>query len=191
MNKAILRGAAIALAMCLASPALTACGGSKSDDKKTDVAATASSGEGGGGSGGTDGTGGGTDASASPGGSSSPKPEGSLKASKLPVPEDLAGALQDTYFAAAKKNYPKGTRANVMTPQHVLFGKVTGKNGGVEFYAAGDIGFKNDPMSQQDGPHVWKKDDSQQSWAYVGDTGGALCGKVPTALVKAWGKSCN
>ncbi|MEV5574930.1 hypothetical protein AB0L06_33250 [Spirillospora sp. NPDC052269] len=185
MNKVMLRSATFALAMCVAGSTLAACGGDSKKDDKTDAAATASASQGADGSGGD--TGGG-DASGS---GSSAKPKGSMKATRLAVPGDLSGALQDTYFETAKKNNPKGTRENVITPTHLLFGKVTGTNGGVAFYAVGDIGFKNDPMSQQDGPHVWKKGDSQQSWAYLGDTGGAICGKVPTALVKAWGKSCN
>lgn len=184
MKNMILKGATVALALGLLSPALAACGGdSKADDKKN-AGATASSSTGD--TGGAD-----TNGGAEPSGGSSPKPKGSLKAVKLAVPEDLHGALEDTYFAAQKKTYPKGKRENVTTPAHVLFGKVTGGNGGVEFYAVADIGFKDIPMSKQDGPHVWKKDDSQNAWAYVSDTGGALCGKVPTALVKAWGKPCN
>ncbi|RFU42791.1 hypothetical protein DZF91_04555 [Actinomadura logoneensis] len=192
MNKMIVRGATAVLALCLASPALAACGDSKKSDDGDKATAAASpsseaSSKGTDGSGGSDSSGG-----AQPGTGSSPKPQGGVKSAvKLPVPDDLSGALQDTYFAAAHKSYPKGTRADVLTPTHVLFGKITGANGGVQFYAAGDIGFKNNPISQQDGPHVWKKDDSQQSWVYVSDTGGNLCGSVPKALVQAWGRSCN
>ncbi|WP_157430081.1 hypothetical protein [Actinomadura oligospora] len=191
MNKMIVRGATLAMALCLASPALVACGGDSKSDDKTEAGSTATSSKGAEGSGGTDGTGGSDTNGGAPAAGSSPKPKGSLKAVKLPVPGDLSGALQDTYFAVAGKGDAKRKRENVMLPKHVLFGKVTGANGGVQFYAVGDIGFKNDPVSQQDGPHVWKKDDSQNSWSYVGDTGGALCGKVPADLVKAWGKSCN
>ncbi|MEV4252792.1 hypothetical protein AB0J52_06440 [Spirillospora sp. NPDC049652] len=193
MNKMMLRGATAVLALCLASPALAACGDSKkSDDTAKSGAGSSPSQEASSSPDSTGGTGSGGGGGSQPGTGSSPKPQGSVKSAvKLAVPSDLSGALQDTYFTAAKKTYPKGKREDVMTPSHVLFGKITGANGGVEFYAAGDIGFKSIPISQQDGPHVWKKDDSQQSWSYVSDTGGNLCGSVPKALVKAWGKTCN
>ncbi|MFC4910341.1 hypothetical protein [Actinomadura gamaensis] len=189
MTKMIRRGAAVLLAMALASPALTGCSDSKSDgDAKATASAPGAASP-------SEVTGAGT---ASPGAdgstagaTSSPKPSGSLKAAKLPVPDDLHGALEDTYFASAKHTYPKAKQENVVPPSHVLFGKVTGANGGVEFYAAADIGFKDIPLSRQDGPHVWKKDDSQTAWTYAGDTGGNLCGKVPPALVQAWGKTCH
>ncbi|MCP2335109.1 hypothetical protein [Actinomadura rupiterrae] len=180
----IQKGALAVLALALATPTLAACSDSKSGDDKANATASPS------GSQGTDTPA--PEASSGPAaGGSSPKPSGSLKAVKLAVPDDLRGALQDTYFETAKKTYPKEKQDNLLLPTHILFGKVTGANGGVEFYAVADIGFKDNPMSRQDGPHVWKKDDSQTAWAYGGDTGGNLCAKVPPALVKTWGKTCS
>ncbi|MCP2338329.1 hypothetical protein [Actinomadura rupiterrae] len=76
------------------------------------------------------------------------------------------------------------TRGQVVGPVHVFYGKV-----GDKYYAVGDVSLKGKPITAQDGPHVWER--GATDWEYEGDTGGDLCGKVPEALVKAWGKACS
>ena len=83
-----------------------------------------------------------------------------------------------------KGAHPKEKQANIVGPTETHYGKI----GGV-YYAIGEISFKDDPVSTQDGPHVWKSPNGTD-WSYEGDTGGEICGKVPRALVKAWGKPC-
>lgn len=136
--------------------------------------------------------------SGAPGAASSQAPGsakvGSGKAVNLPLSADLRRLLGDVYYTATKKE-PKDDasgvrRDKVIGPEHVLYGKITGSSpAGDVFYAAGDTGYTDDPTSRQDGPHVWRKRGAD-GWVYLGDTGGALCGMVPRALVQVWGKAC-
>ncbi|MDL4817328.1 hypothetical protein [Actinomadura opuntiae] len=179
--KITLRSAAIAAnATCLAM-ALTACGsgsdngGSGSGTPSDTVSSPAS--------GATPSASGGAP-NAHPG-SEKPVPGGgSGSAVKLQVTAALRRALADAYFAKVSDRYPGETRAKVSVPANLYYGKVGGK-----YYAIGDIGFGDNPVSRQGGPHVW--DRGATDWEYEGDTGGAVCSKVPARLVHVWGASCG
>jgi hypothetical protein len=70
-------------------------------------------------------------------------------------------------------------------PKNVYYGKIKGATAGKDVYwAVGFIGIKGDPVSYQDGPHVWRKR-GHGAWSYRGDTGGCLL-NVPRALLKVW-----
>ncbi|WP_433179146.1 hypothetical protein [Actinoallomurus sp. CA-150999] len=106
-------------------------------------------------------------------------------ATVLPVTSSVRSALVDAYLMNAMKKHPKEKTSDVVGPSETHYGKA----GGV-YYAIGEISLKNDPATKQDGPFVWKSPNGTD-WSYEGDTGGSPCGKVPAALVKAWGKSCG
>lgn len=170
--------AALAAAVSLVTT-LAACG-SGSDDAGKANGATSSPG---------------SQATATPGGTSSAPANqpsstaqpaaGSAKAVKLPATRALRQSLADTYFERAALQYPTESRAKVAGPTNVFYGKV-----GNNHYAIGNIGFSGNPVSHQDGPHVWHKV-AGTDWEYQGDTGGEICGKVPPRLVKVWGRSCG
>ncbi|MCO6007415.1 hypothetical protein NE236_20765 [Actinoallomurus purpureus] len=96
----------------------------------------------------------------------------------------VRSALRDAFLTKAMETHRKEKQANLVGPTETHYGKV----GGV-YYAIGEISFKDDPASKQDGPHVWKSPNGTD-WGYEGDTGGDVCSKVPSALAKVWGKSC-
>lgn len=171
MNITPRKAALIAVTICVAA-ALTAC------DSKSDGAGKASGASSGSASSGA------PNSSSAPSGGVQPASGGPGKAVKLQVSAAVRQALGDAYFAKMSDQYPKETRAKVSGPSHVFYGKI-----GDKYYAAGDVGFSDNPMAGQDGPHVW--DRGATDWEYEGDTGGALCGKVPEQLVNVWGKSCG
>ncbi|MFI6599652.1 hypothetical protein ACIBHX_25660 [Nonomuraea sp. NPDC050536] len=70
-------------------------------------------------------------------------------------------------------------RSKVDGPTQVRYGRL-----GNVYWAIGGIGIKGNPVSYQDGPHVWRKV-GKGHWVYRGDTGGCL-EKVPRAMLKAW-----
>ncbi|MFF0307033.1 hypothetical protein ACFYSC_06380 [Streptosporangium sp. NPDC004379] len=102
----------------------------------------------------------------------------------LKVTEKVRHALADAYWKQYVRPYRPGTgRAKVDGPKHVYYGKV--RSGGKDVYwAVGSIGVKGDPISYQDGPHVWRRS-AHGAWSYRGDTGGCL-DKAPKALLKLW-----
>jgi hypothetical protein len=97
----------------------------------------------------------------------------------------VRNAMRDAYLKKARETYPEETRANLIGPDHTYYGKAN-----KVYYAIGDIGFSDNPVSRQDGPHVWRSPNGTD-WEYVGDTGGDICGSVPRSLVRVWGLSCN
>ncbi|MFC9969786.1 hypothetical protein ACFVH6_02660 [Spirillospora sp. NPDC127200] len=106
----------------------------------------------------------------------------------LPITPRVRKALGDTYFAAVRRSYPRQTRSRVVGPNQVYYGKIVGTGEAATVYwAAGETGFSDDPVSRQDGPHVWRKKGAG-AWTYLGDTGGWLCGLVPAKLLKVWGR---
>ncbi|MFG2004335.1 hypothetical protein ACGFNU_34760 [Spirillospora sp. NPDC048911] len=119
------------------------------------------------------------------------KPGGAVN---LTVSSELRRLLGDVYYAATKKEAKDNAsgirRDKVIGPEKLSYGKISGSTPAKDvFYAMGDTGYSDDPTSRQDGPHVWRKRGA--SWEYLGDTGGAFCGKVPAALVRVWGKTCS
>lgn len=110
----------------------------------------------------------------------------------LQVSEELRATLGDLYFKRTGSSPgPSGprSRSQVIGPKSVFYGKVTGTIRSVDtFYALGDTGYTGDPVSQQDGPHVWRKEGTGP-WQYIGDTGGS-CGGVPEKLTRIWGNAC-
>ncbi|MEU9831664.1 hypothetical protein AB0D67_08975 [Streptosporangium sp. NPDC048047] len=103
----------------------------------------------------------------------------------LKVTAKVRHALADAYWKGYYNSpyHPKADRKNVDGPKHVYYGKV--KSGGRDVYwAVGSIGVKGDPISYQDGPHVWRRS-AHGAWSYRGDTGGCL-DKAPKALLKIW-----
>ncbi|GGL13991.1 hypothetical protein Sme01_70800 [Sphaerisporangium melleum] len=108
------------------------------------------------------------------------------KAVNLKITETIRGKLADAYWNQYYKPYhPRASRTKVDGPKRVYYGKIKGATAGKDVYwAVGSIGIKGDPISYQDGPHVWRKRGSG-AWAYRGDTGGCLA-KVPKALLKIW-----
>ncbi|GAA1570404.1 hypothetical protein GCM10009678_61460 [Actinomadura kijaniata] len=116
-------------------------------------------------------------------------PQATGKAVKLPVTQEALLAMPDLYFEKVSSQYPNAKRNMVVGPKNTLFGRVTTANG-VFTYAVADMSIRGNALSTQDGPHVWRRG-ADTDWEYVGDTGGNLCGQVPQALVKVWGKSCG
>ncbi|WP_067483148.1 hypothetical protein [Actinomadura hibisca] len=106
----------------------------------------------------------------------------------LRVTPQVRRALGDTYFAAVRRDHPRETRDRVVGPEQVYYGKIVGTSAATTVYwAAGETGFSDDPVSRQDGPHVWRKKGAG-AWTYLGDTGGWLCGVVPDRLLRVWGR---
>jgi hypothetical protein len=94
----------------------------------------------------------------------------------------LADAFWNQYYG---KYHPRVGRNKVDGPKNVHYGKIKGASAGKDAYwAVGSIGIEGDPISYQDGPHVWRKR-GHGAWSYRGDTGGCLA-KVPRALLKIW-----
>jgi hypothetical protein len=115
------------------------------------------------------------------------------RATNLIVTPELRRLLGDAFYQATRREPGDGAsgdrRAKVIGPEQVFYGKIAGMESSQDvFYAMGDTGYSDDPISQQDGPHVWRRRGG--GWEYLGDTGGDFCGKIPQALVRAWGKSC-
>ncbi|MES9537020.1 MULTISPECIES: hypothetical protein [unclassified Actinomadura] len=81
--------------------------------------------------------------------------------------------------------YPEESTDKVDGPKDAHLGKT----GGV-YYALADISLTDQPMTSQDGPHVWRSSNGTD-WEYLGDTGGNPCPKVPKSLIKVWGVTCN
>ncbi|MCW2879884.1 MAG: hypothetical protein JWQ95_3984 [Sphaerisporangium sp.] len=94
----------------------------------------------------------------------------------------LADAFWNQYYAKVNSD---ATRDKVDGPKDVYYGKIKGTTAAKDVYwAVGFIGIKGNPVSYQDGPHVWRKR-YHGAWAYLGDTGGCLA-KVPKTLLRIW-----
>jgi hypothetical protein len=138
-----------------------------------------------------------TNSAAAPPATSSAPANGATQggATNLQVTSELRTLLGDVYYQATKeepKDDASGIRRDkVIGPEHVFYGKIAGSDPPKDvFYAMGDTGYTDDPISRQDGPHVWRKR-GNGVWEYLGDTGGDFCGKVPQELVRVWSKSCQ
>ncbi|WP_214414264.1 hypothetical protein [Sphaerisporangium fuscum] len=102
------------------------------------------------------------------------------KAVNLHLTAKTRAALADAYWNHSK-DYSRG---KVDGPKHVYYGKITGTTRAKDVYwAIGDIGVKGDPISYQDGPHVWRKL-GNGGWRHMGDSGG--CPQVPKKLLRLW-----
>ncbi|GAA3424472.1 hypothetical protein ACQP10_34685 [Streptosporangium sandarakinum] len=106
----------------------------------------------------------------------------------LKVTEKVRHSLADAYWAQyygpnLRKHHPGTSRRKVDGPKKVYYGKVRSAGKDV-YWAVGSIGVKGDPISYQDGPHVWRRS-AHGAWSYRGDTGGCL-DKAPRALLKLW-----
>ncbi|MGV9533080.1 hypothetical protein ACWDUI_07340 [Streptosporangium sandarakinum] len=106
----------------------------------------------------------------------------------LKVTEKVRHSLADAYWAQyygpnLRKHHPGTSRRKVDGPKKVYYGKVRSAGKDV-YWAVGSIGVKGDPISYQDGPHVWRRS-AHGAWSYRGDTGGCL-DKAPKALLKLW-----
>jgi hypothetical protein len=89
--------------------------------------------------------------------------------------------LADAYWL----KHRSAARGKVDGPSRVYYGKITGATTtGNVYWALGNIGVKGDPISYQDGPHIWRKRGGG-TWQYLGDTGGCP-DRVPRALLKVW-----
>jgi hypothetical protein len=112
------------------------------------------------------------------------------KAVKIVLTPDVVQEAGDAYYAATKSTVGKGRARNtVISPTHTYYGMIVStKTRENVFWLLGDTGYTGVPVSQQDGPHVWKKvGRGGIGWTYLGDTGGDPCSKVPMALIKVWG----
>jgi hypothetical protein len=120
--------------------------------------------------------------------SAKPKPGSAVN---LHVSKALRKTLGDKFFAAMHANYPKEKRSHVIGPKPLYYGEIVGvTRAKTVYYAVGGTGFSDDPVSQQDGPHIWRKK-GKGGWKYQGDTGGAICDAgVPRKLVKVWHLPC-
>ncbi|MFC7384402.1 hypothetical protein [Sphaerisporangium rhizosphaerae] len=117
---------------------------------------------------------------------SSPASQAAGKAVNLKITERIRHQLADAYWKQYyKANHPRAVRTKVDGPKRVYYGKIKGATAGKDVYwAVGSIGVKGDPISYQDGPHVWRKR-GHGAWSYRGDSGGCPF-KVPKALLKIW-----
>ncbi|MFC7388369.1 hypothetical protein [Sphaerisporangium rhizosphaerae] len=103
------------------------------------------------------------------------------RAVNLKLTERIRTKLADAYWRADSAR----PRNRVDGPRQVYYGKITGTTRARDVYwAIGQIGIKGDPISYQDGPHVWRKRGGG-AWKYLGDTGGCL-DKVPRAMLRVW-----
>jgi hypothetical protein len=102
------------------------------------------------------------------------------KAVALKLSEATRAKLADAYWRSLKSF----NRNKVDGPKHVYYGKIVKAGAKDVYWAVGSIGVKGNPISYQDGPHVWRKKGSGP-WAYLGDTGGDLS-KVPSIMRKRW-----
>ncbi|MFC4533374.1 hypothetical protein [Sphaerisporangium dianthi] len=97
----------------------------------------------------------------------------------------LSGKTRAALAAAYRRSLRPSHHGKVDGPTSVYYGKITGATSAKDVYwAVGSIGIKGDPVSYQDGPHVWRKRGGG-AWKYLGDTGGCL-GKVPRAMLRVW-----
>lgn len=102
----------------------------------------------------------------------------------LRLTEKIRHTLADAFWNQSYGKYHPGVGRNkVDGPKKVYYGKIKGAGQDV-YWAVGSISVKGDPISHQDGPHVWRKR-GHGAWSYRGDTGGCLA-KVPSALLKIW-----
>ncbi|MQY06773.1 hypothetical protein [Actinomadura macrotermitis] len=110
----------------------------------------------------------------------------------LKFSESLRKTLGDRYYTGYyHRHHPRTPRSRVVGPKGVYYGKIVGRSAAsTVYYAVGDIRVKGDPISGQDGPHIWRKKGNGK-WAYVGDTGGYVCPTVPRALLRVWHKGCG
>lgn len=108
------------------------------------------------------------------------------RAVNLKLTEKIRHKLADAFWNQDYGKYhPDASRNKVDGPKGVYYGKIKGATAAKDIYwAVGSIGIKGDPISYQDGPHVWRKR-YHGAWAYLGDTGGCLA-KVPKTLLKIW-----
>lgn len=88
--------------------------------------------------------------------------------------------LADAYWRSSKSF----KRSKVDGPKHVYYGKIIKPGAKDVYWALGDIGVKGNPISYQDGPHIWRKKGSGP-WVHLGDTGGDLSA-VPSIMRKRW-----
>ncbi|WP_433461835.1 hypothetical protein [Spirillospora sp. CA-128828] len=115
----------------------------------------------------------------------------------MTLPEDVRVLLADAFYGATYKSRKTPVdgdpRNQVIGPEHVYYGKIVGSSPAKDVYwAIGDTGYKNDPASRQDGPHIWKKIGPQpDEWQYLGDSGGEICPKVPQVVIDVWGVRCS
>jgi hypothetical protein len=109
---------------------------------------------------------------------------GSKSPAVLQITPSVLSGLRDAYFMKVVEYHPKEKQANIVGPTETHYGEI----GGV-YYAIGAISFKDDPVSRQGGPHLWKSPNGSHR-SYEGDTRGAVCSKPPKALGKAWGIPC-
>ncbi|MGK5558288.1 hypothetical protein ACSNOI_42485 [Actinomadura kijaniata] len=113
------------------------------------------------------------------------------KAVNLKVTPTVRRALGDTFFKTYKRHHPRAKRSHVVGPKGVYYGKVVGRSSATTvYYAVGEIRVKGDPISGQDGPHIWRKN-GRGAWRYLGDSGGSVCHAVPRVMLRAWHKKCD
>jgi hypothetical protein len=103
----------------------------------------------------------------------------------LTVTSALRQNLMEAYWTAQHTNHPKETKAHLIVPTGVYYGKV-----GTTYYALGTTGFSDDKISQQDVPFIFVKKDAGP-WTYKGDSGGNPCPSVPKELSKLWVLKCG
>ncbi|MEV4300534.1 hypothetical protein [Microbispora rosea] len=107
------------------------------------------------------------------------------KAVNLRLNEKTRRLLADAFWEQYYGEHHPGTRSRVDGPKTVYYGKIRGATPAEDvFWAAGFIGVKGDPVSYQDGPHIWRKR-GHHGWKYRGDTGGCV-DEIPAALLKVW-----
>jgi hypothetical protein len=109
-----------------------------------------------------------------------------LKASKR-----LKKHLADRYYRSYAHRLACAKRSKVVGPKDLRYGKVVTKGRATVYWAVGDISLSCNPLSRQDGPHVWRKRGERGHWVYRGDTGGYLCDEVPRKMLKAWKLGCQ
>ncbi|GLW21672.1 hypothetical protein DI270_008390 [Microbispora triticiradicis] len=108
------------------------------------------------------------------------------KAVNLRLTERTRHQLADAFYKQYYGQGHPGTRGRVDGPKHVYYGKIRGASAAKDVYwAIGSVGVKGDPVSYQDGPHIWRKR-GNHGWEYRGDTGGCVEGGVPKALLQLW-----
>ena len=126
-----------------------------------------------------------------PGGTAQAAPSPDAKAVSLKASKKLKKQLADRYYAAYAHKLPCAKRSKVVGPKRLYYGKVVTKGKPAVYWAVGDIRLSCDPISAQDGPHIWRKKGAEGRWVYRGDTGGSLCGGVPRNMLRAWGLGCH
>ncbi|MEO3787979.1 hypothetical protein ABGB12_32020 [Actinocorallia sp. B10E7] len=99
--------------------------------------------------------------------------------------------LADRYYKSYAYQLACARRSKVVGPKRLYYGKIITRGKPTVYWAVGDIRLSCNPVSAQDGPHVWRKQGARGRWVYKGDTGGYLCGKVPRKMLRAWGLGCS